>query len=171
MSTICLGMFLGLPHLEMASWGYLQPPPIIIAVGQKQPFSVDGHTGQAWFTVWCPSHVSQPLGSATVDCWIRPLLDYPVHTGQSGATARGRLVAVPSAQTVRCTPDMLLFTVRCATSAPADYPLNGFFRCFLGLLLFLSLGRLRFFCLLLRCCILSALLQFSLHPVNYKYKH
>jgi hypothetical protein len=23
MSTICLGMFLGLPHLEMAGWGYL----------------------------------------------------------------------------------------------------------------------------------------------------
>jgi hypothetical protein len=35
MSTKCLGIFLGLPHLQMAGWGYLLPPATIIAVEQK----------------------------------------------------------------------------------------------------------------------------------------
>jgi hypothetical protein len=56
-------------------------------------------TGHALFTVWCPSHISRPLGSVAVDHWIRLLPDYLVHTGQSGATARERLVAGLSAQT------------------------------------------------------------------------
>jgi hypothetical protein len=47
--------------------------------------------------------------------------------------------------TVRCTPGRLLFTVRCTTSALANCPLHGFLRCFLGFLLFLSLGLLCFF--------------------------
>jgi hypothetical protein len=125
--------------------------PTIIAVGQKQQLSVDGRTGQSGAhrtcTVHClvPCHVSQPLGSVAVGRWIRPLPDCPMHTGQSGATARGRLVAGPSAQTVWCTPDRLLFTVQCATSVPADCPLHGILCCFLGILLFLSLGLLRFF--------------------------
>jgi hypothetical protein len=55
MSTICLGMFLGLSHIEMAGWGYLQPSPTIIAIGQKQQLSVDIRTGQALFTVRCPA--------------------------------------------------------------------------------------------------------------------
>jgi hypothetical protein len=60
--------------------------PTIIAVGEKQPLSVDGRTGQFgahWTsTVYCPVpyHVSRSLGSVAVDRWIRPLLDCPVHT-------------------------------------------------------------------------------------------
>jgi hypothetical protein len=35
MSTICLGMSLGLPHLRMAGWGVFIAPNTIIAVGGK----------------------------------------------------------------------------------------------------------------------------------------
>jgi hypothetical protein len=66
-------MFLGLPHREMAGWGVFIASPTIIVVGHKQQLFVDGRTGQAMFTVWCPSHVSRPLGSIAVDRWIRPL--------------------------------------------------------------------------------------------------
>jgi hypothetical protein len=43
MSILCLGMLLGLPHLEMVGWGGIySPPPTIIVVGQKQQLSVEG---------------------------------------------------------------------------------------------------------------------------------
>jgi hypothetical protein len=35
MSTICLGMSLGLPHLEMVGWGVFISPNTNIAVGEK----------------------------------------------------------------------------------------------------------------------------------------
>jgi hypothetical protein len=35
MSTICLGMLLGLPHLEMAGWGVFIAPNTNRAVGEK----------------------------------------------------------------------------------------------------------------------------------------
>jgi hypothetical protein len=35
MSTICLGMSLGLPHLRMASWGVFIAPNTIVAVEGK----------------------------------------------------------------------------------------------------------------------------------------
>jgi hypothetical protein len=35
MSTICLGMSLGLPHLEMAGWGVFIAPNTNRAVGEK----------------------------------------------------------------------------------------------------------------------------------------
>jgi hypothetical protein len=35
MSTICLGMSLGLPHLRMASWGVFIAPNTIVAIGGK----------------------------------------------------------------------------------------------------------------------------------------
>ena len=35
MSTICLGMLLGLPHLRMAGWGVFIAPNTIVAVGEK----------------------------------------------------------------------------------------------------------------------------------------
>jgi hypothetical protein len=87
------------------------------------------HTAHSLFIVRCPGHVSWPL---------------PRLSG-SDATARDHLVVGLSTQTTRCPTGQVLFTVRCATSALADYPLHGFLWCFLGLLLFLSLRLLRFF--------------------------
>jgi hypothetical protein len=72
-------------------------------------------------------------------------------------------------RTVRCTPDI---NVRCATRRWLTARFLDSFADFFGLLLFLSIGLLCIFlCLLLRCCILIALVQFSPHPVNYKHKH
>jgi hypothetical protein len=45
MSTICLGMMLELPHLQMAGWGIFIASPTIIVIRQKQYLSVDGRTG------------------------------------------------------------------------------------------------------------------------------
>jgi hypothetical protein len=55
MSTICLGILLGLPDLEMSGWGVFIAPPTIIVNGQKQQLSVDRRTEHALFTVWCPA--------------------------------------------------------------------------------------------------------------------
>jgi hypothetical protein len=132
MSTICLGMLLRLSHLQMAGWEVFIASPTIIVVGQKQQHSVDGRTGHALFTVWCPGHVSRPLGSAAVDRWIRPLTvwctpDSPVLQPKSArcGTLR-RLLGVPPDSPVHT--GQVLFTVRCTTSALADCPLNGFLR-------------------------------------------
>jgi hypothetical protein len=125
---------------------------------------------------------SRPLDPTVVVC--------PVHTGQTGATARERLSvaslrrlsgAPPDSpvhtgqhcpvlhRTVQCTPDS---TVRCATRRWLTARILDSFADFFGLLLFLSIGLLCIFLwLLLRCCILIALVQFSSHPVNYKHKH
>jgi hypothetical protein len=58
MSTICLGMFLGLLHLEMASWGVFIAPSTNLVVGEK--LCSLWHTGQSGgaldselFTVRC----------------------------------------------------------------------------------------------------------------------
>jgi hypothetical protein len=58
MSTICLGMLLGLPHLGMAGWGVFIAPNTKLAVGEKRVLL--RHTGQsggapdsALFTVRC----------------------------------------------------------------------------------------------------------------------
>jgi hypothetical protein len=61
MSTICLGMLLGLPHLEMAGWGGIyRPQPHFLAVGQKAAaFCRQAHRtvqcalDRALFTVQC----------------------------------------------------------------------------------------------------------------------
>jgi hypothetical protein len=50
-----------------------------------------------------------------------------------------------SAQTVRLHIGQVLFMVRCATRALADYPLLGFLHNFLGLILVLSLVLLHIF--------------------------
>jgi hypothetical protein len=172
MSTICLGMLLGLPHLEMTSWGvFIAFPHNYSRWTEAVAFCQRAHRTS---TIQCPvlCHVSRQLWSVAVDRWIWLLPDCPMYIGQSDATAwehplwasLHRLPGVP--------PDRLRFTVRCTTSALVDCPLHGFLCWFLGLLLFLGLGLLHFFlCLLLRCCILSALVQSSSHPVNYKYKH
>jgi hypothetical protein len=40
MSTICLGMSLGLPHMEMAGWGVFIAPNTKLVVGGKLLLSV-----------------------------------------------------------------------------------------------------------------------------------
>jgi hypothetical protein len=149
-------------------------------------------TGQPLCSVRCTPR--QPTVGA---CSSRPLDPTVavclVHTGQSGAhrTVRCRLSGAPPDRpmlqpesaclwplcadspvphrTVRCTPDS---TVRCATRRWLTARFLGSFADFFGLLLFLSIGLLCIFlCLLLRCCILIALVQFSMYPVNYNYRH
>jgi hypothetical protein len=155
---------------------------------RKQQLSVVGCTGQSGAPpdIYCAvsgaRHVSRPLAPVAVDRWIRPLPSARWHTRQSGAhrTVRCYSQRAPvcglSAQTVRChhrtvrcTPDI---NVRCATRRWLTARFLDSFADFFGLLLFLSIGLLRvFLCLLLRCCILFALVQFSSHPVNYNNKH
>jgi hypothetical protein len=136
-------------------------------------------------TVRCTpdSPVPWPRQSTVEVCGSRPL--DPTVARLSGAHQTVRchslrvLVVGLSAQTVRCptgqsgahqTCDCSLSgapPVRWLTTLFLDFFANSF-----GLLLFLSLGLLCFFlCFLLRCCILIALVQSSLHPMNYKHKH
>jgi hypothetical protein len=51
MSTICLGMLLGLSHLGMANSGVFIGPNTILAVGEK--VLLCGAIDSALFTVWC----------------------------------------------------------------------------------------------------------------------
>jgi hypothetical protein len=102
MCTMCLGMLLGLSHLRMAGWGGIySSQPQFYQLDKKQQLSVVGCTGQSGAppdmhcAVSSARHVSQPLASIVVDRWIWPLPNYPVHIGQSGATARGRLSVAP----------------------------------------------------------------------------
>jgi hypothetical protein len=118
--------------------------PTIIAVRQKQQLSVDGRTGQSGALA-----TSADCWGLAVDRWIRPLprlsgAHQTIWCYSPRAPCSGPLYAdyPMSHQTVWCTPNRVLFTVRCATRALADYPLHGFLRCFLGLVLFLSLGLL-----------------------------
>ena len=59
MSTICLGMSLGLPHLEMAGWGVFIAPNTNRAVGEKLLLSASHRTVR-----WC-------TGQRTVVCPVR----------------------------------------------------------------------------------------------------
>jgi hypothetical protein len=68
MSTICLDMLLGLPHLEIAGWcGIYSLQPLIWLLDRRQQLSVDGHIRQsdAHRTQHCSAsgawHVSRPL--------------------------------------------------------------------------------------------------------------
>jgi hypothetical protein len=56
MSTICLGMSLGLPHLELVGWGVFIAPNTNRAVGEKLLLSVAHRTVR-----WC-------TGQRTVAC-------------------------------------------------------------------------------------------------------
>jgi hypothetical protein len=157
MSTICLGMMFGLPHLQMAGWGVFIASRTIIAVRQKQQLSVDGRTRQSGAhrtsTVHClvPCHVSRPLGSVAVDRWIRPFPDSPVHTGQSGAIAQSTYCGPLYADCLGVPPDspvdtgQVLFTVWCTTNALLTALCMNFFAVSFGLLFLLSLGLLRIF--------------------------
>jgi hypothetical protein len=148
---------------------------------RKQQLSIVGCTGQygappdSHCAVSGACHVSRPLAPVAVDRWIRPLPsvrctpDSPVLHRTDRCYSQRAPVCGLSTQTVRCTPDS---AIRCATRRWLTARSLGFFADFFGLLLFLSIGLLcTFLCLLLRCCILIALVQFSSHPVNYNYKH
>jgi hypothetical protein len=146
------------PSNGMLRGVFIAFPPQLLQLDKKLLFLSTGAldspvpTEHALFTIRCPGHVSRPLGSASVDRWIRPLPDYPVHTRQSGAIARGRLVAGPSAQTTHW-PTGQSGAHQIGYSSLSGVPpvrwltvhFMDFFRRFLGLLLFLSLGLLCFF--------------------------
>jgi hypothetical protein len=53
MSTICLGMLVGLPHLGMAGWGVFISPNTKLAIGEK--------LCSRWYT-----------GECTIHCLVRP---------------------------------------------------------------------------------------------------
>jgi hypothetical protein len=80
MSTICLGMSLGLPHLEMAGWGVFIAPNTNLVVGGKLLLSRSHRTVR-----WC-------TGQHTVPCPVRLAVTLSeqvtvgatgFHTGQS----------------------------------------------------------------------------------------
>jgi hypothetical protein len=159
--------------------------PTLLAVGHKAAafYRWAHRTVQCAPNIHCSlsgaCHVSQPLGSVAVDRWIRPLprLSGAHRTVQCysprapGVGLSAQTVRV-SHRTVRCTPDMALFTVWCTTCALADCPSSWIS----SLILWASFvpeswtSKL-FLCIHLRCCILNVLVQSSTHPVNYKHKH
>jgi hypothetical protein len=157
---------------------FIGPNPISSRWTESSSFLSTGasnspvHSGHALFTVRCmPRHPtvvvcrSRPL-DPTVTQAIRCTPNSPV------LQPEGACLWAPLHRLSGCPTGQLLFTVRCATRRWLTTLLLDFFANSFGLLLFLSLGLLCFFlCLLLRCCILIALVQSSSHHVNYKYKH
>jgi hypothetical protein len=77
MSTICLGMSLGLPHLEMAGWGVFIAPNTNRVVGEKLLLSAAHRTAHCSLS-GAPSRCPVRAG----DHWRRRLftLDSPVLT-------------------------------------------------------------------------------------------
>jgi hypothetical protein len=121
-STICLSMFLGLPHLKMAGWGvFIAFSPNYSRWTEATTFCRRTHrTVGACLTctVHCPVpyHVNRLLRSATLIRWIRQLSHCPVHTEQFGAH-----------QTVRCCiPRARICGALCADcpGVPSDSPLH-----------------------------------------------
>jgi hypothetical protein len=179
MSTICLGMFLGLQHLQMAGWGVFIASPTLLAVGQKAAaFCWRAHrtvrcaSDRALFTVQClPRQLTVGVCTgrslySTVTQTVRCTSDSPVLQPE-GACPRAPLRRLSS-----CPTGQLLYIVLCANRRWLTVLFLDFIIVSFGLLLFLSLGLICFFlCLLLRCCILIALVQSCSHPVNYKHKH
>jgi hypothetical protein len=116
MSTISLDMLLGLPHLEMVSWGGIyRRQPHFYPFERKHQLSIDGRTRQsnAHQTGHCSLsgtyHVRRPLGSVAVNHWIR-LLPRLSGAHQTVWCYSPRVpVCGPSAQTVRLSHG----TVRC----------------------------------------------------------
>jgi hypothetical protein len=82
MSTICLGMSLGLPHLEMAGWGVFIAPNTKLAVGGNLLLSVVHRTVRLGHrTVLCPCSVRLAVGSVSVgDRWRTGFLHRTVQT-------------------------------------------------------------------------------------------
>jgi hypothetical protein len=107
MSTICLGMFLGLPHLGMASWGCIYSPQHKYSRWRKVVPST-AHRTVRWCTRHCIVHCPVCL---VVGLTLQPTVgEHAFYTGQSG----GLLSIVPPRtvpwfgvhRTVRCSrPD------------------------------------------------------------------
>jgi hypothetical protein len=139
MTTICLGMLLGLPHLEMASWGvFIASPHNCRHSIEAVAFSRRAHqTARCTLNKQCSLSGALPrqpiVGVCSSHHWIRQLprlssAHRTVRCCSPRAPGSGPLYAdcPVSHQTVRCTTDRLLLTVRCTTSALADCPLHGF---------------------------------------------
>jgi hypothetical protein len=95
------GMFLGIPHLEMADWRGIYILPSIIAIGQKNwLFLSTGAPDRPVPTghVRCPGHASRPLRSVSLDPTISELSD--THQTVWRYNAPESLVEGLSAQTV-----------------------------------------------------------------------
>jgi hypothetical protein len=106
---------------------------------------------------WPRQPTIEVCGSRPLDPTIARL--FGAHRTVRCHSSRAPVVGL-SAHTVRLSH----WTVRYATKRWLTALLLDFFADSFGLLLFLSLGLLCFFlCLLLRCCILIALIQSSLH--------
>jgi hypothetical protein len=172
-------MLLGLPYLEMAGWG------VFIA----SPHNSSRWTEVAAFYRWAlrivrctpDKHCSLSGVLATLaGRWglqqptvgfdrcqtVRCTLDSPV-LQLEGTCLRGPLRRLPGVP-----PDTLLFTVWCITGVLADCPSSWISSLILWASLVLEPWTSKLFlCLLSRCCILSVLVQSSLHPMNYKHKH
>jgi hypothetical protein len=165
----------------MLGWAVFIVFPSIIV---EAVVSIDGRTGQSGAHWTCIVQCPMPWPhQPTIGVYSSRPFD-PTIARLAGAhqTVRCYNLRVPSCrplyidcpvsdQTVQCTPNMLLFTVRCATSALADCPLNWFLPCFFWASFPLVSWTSTHLLCLLRCCILSVLVQSSSHPVNYKNKH
>jgi hypothetical protein len=108
MSTICLGMLLGLPHLRMAGWGCIYSPNTKVAVGGKLLLSA------AYRTVrWCTGQrtIPYPVLLAVT------LTPKAFHIGQSSLYT-GQISGLPSG----C---HLELAVRAAVPGAPDSPACG----------------------------------------------
>jgi hypothetical protein len=148
MSTICLGMLLGLPYLKMAGWGVFIAFPLN-------------------YSCWTESCRFCRRAHRTVRCTP------DMHCSLSGATSRGRLVAGPSVQTARCPTRQSgahrIGSVHCPVchQCTSWLPSSWISSLFLWASFVLeSWTSTHLLCLLLRCCILSVLVQSFSHPMN-----
>jgi hypothetical protein len=88
MSTICLGMLLGLPHLVMPAWGVIIAHNTKLAVGEKLCFL--RHTGQC--TIHCPVCLAVGL---TLHSTVGAQSFYTGHSGCHTEQSDGLLSTVP----------------------------------------------------------------------------
>jgi hypothetical protein len=84
MSTICLGMSLGFPHLEKDGWGCIYSPNTKLAVGGKLLLSVV-HRTVRWShrTVQCPCPVRLAVRSVRAGAQALCIGQSGLHIGQS----------------------------------------------------------------------------------------
>jgi hypothetical protein len=144
-SLIC---FLGSPTLKWpVGVVFIGPNPISSRWTERSIFQSTGAPDRALFTVRCL------LRQPTIGICSSQLLD-PTVTQTFRCYSLSTPVVGLFAQTVRLSHQ----TVRCATRRWLTALFLDFFADSIGLLLFLSLGLICFFlCLILRCCILIAL--------------
>jgi hypothetical protein len=88
MSTICLGMSLGPPHLKMAGWGVFIAPNTIVAIGEKLMLSAAHRTVR-----WC-------IRQRTVQCSVLLAVALPRQVTIGAVGFSQRIVWTPH-QTVR----------------------------------------------------------------------